>query len=69
MVLTTLTDVGVILGMDVLSQFGIRADCKKQTASPAQEYCTSLILEENIKIPTGKSRAFLVSNTLPGLTV
>ena len=69
MVLTTLTDVDVILGMDVLSQFGIRVDCKKQTASPAQEYCTSLILEENIKIPAGKSRVFLVSNTLPGLTL
>ena len=51
MVLTTLTDVDVILGMDVLSQFGIRIDFKKQTASPAQEYCTSLIQEENIKIP------------------
>ena len=69
MALTTLTDVDVILGMDVLSQFGIRVDCKRQTASPAQEYCTSLILEENIKIPTGKSRVFLVSNTLPGLTL
>ena len=69
MVLTTLTDVDVILGMDVLSQFGIRIDCKKQTASSAQEYCTSLILEENIKIPAGKSRVFLVSNTLPGLTL
>ena len=68
MVLTTLTDVDVILGMDVLSQFGIRVDCKKQTTSPAQEYCISLILEENIKIPAGKSRVFLVSNTLPGLT-
>ena len=69
MVLTTLTDVDVILGMDVLSQFGIKIDCKKQTASPAREYCTSLILEENIKIPAGKSRVFLVSNTLPGLTL
>ena len=69
MVLTTLTDVDVILGMDVLSQFGIKIDCKKQTASPAQEYCTSLILEENIKILAGKSRVFLVRNTLPGLTL
>ena len=69
MVLTTLTDVDVILGMDVLSQFGIRIDCNKQTASPAQEYCTLLILEENIKIPAGKSRVFLASNILPGLTL
>ena len=69
MVLTTLTDVDVILGMDVLSQFGIKVNCKEQTASPTQEYCTSLILEENIKIPAGKSRVFLVSNTLTGLTL
>ena len=69
MVLTTLTDVDVILGMDVLSQFGIRIDCKKQNASPTQEYCTLLMLEENIKISAGKSRVFLVSNTLPGLTL
>ena len=44
MVLTTLTDVDVILGMDVLSQFGIKIDCKNQTAIPAREYCTLLIL-------------------------
>ena len=69
MVLTTLTDVDVILGMDVLSQFGIKVNCREQTASPTQEYCTSLILEENIKIPAGKSSVFLVSNALTGLTL
>ena len=35
MVLTTLTDVDVILVMDVLSQFGVKIDSKKQTTSPA----------------------------------
>ena len=69
MVLTTLTDVDVILGMDVLSQFGVKIDSKEKTTSPAREHCTSLILEENIKIPAGKSRVFLVNNTLPGLTL
>ena len=69
MVLTTLTDVDVILGMDVLSQFGVKINSKEKTASPAREHCTSLILEENIKIPAGKSRVFLVNNTLPGLTL
>ena len=63
MVLTTLTDVDVILGMDSLSQFGVKIDSKEKTASPAREHCTSLILEENIKIPAGKSRVFLVNNT------
>ena len=28
-----------------------------------------MILDENVKIPTGKSRVFLVNNTLPGLTL
>ena len=69
MVLTTLTDVDVILGMDVLSQFGVKINSKEKTASPAREHCTSLILEENIKIPADKSRVFLVNNTLPGLTL
>ena len=69
MVLTTLTDVDVILGMDILSQFGIKANCREQTASPTQECCTSLILEENVIIPTGKSRIFLVRNILTGLTL
>ena len=69
MVLTTLTDVDVILGMDVLSQFDVKIDFRKQVASPARELCTSLILEENVKIPAGKSRVFLVNNTLPGLTL
>ena len=35
MVLTTLTDVDVILGMDVLSQFDVKIDSRKQVASPA----------------------------------
>ena len=69
MVLTTLTDVDVILGMDVLSQFDVKIDSRNQVASPERELCTSLILDENVKIPAGKSRVFLVSNTLPGLTV
>ena len=69
MVLTTLTDVDVILGMDVLSQFGVKIDSREKVASPAQELCTSLILEENVKIPAGKSRVFLVNNTLTGLTL
>ena len=69
MVLTTLTDVDVILGMDVLSQFDVKINSRNQVASPARELCTSLILEVNVKIPAGKSRVFLVNNTLLGLTL
>ena len=40
MVLTTLTDVDVILGMDVLSQFDVKIDSRNQAASPERELCT-----------------------------
>ena len=69
MVLTTLTDIDVILGMDVLSQFDVKIDSRNQVASPERELCTSLILDENVKVPAGKSRVFLVNNALRGLTL
>ena len=42
MILTALTDVDVVLGMDVLSQFDVKINFKKQVASPAREACTPL---------------------------
>ena len=42
MILTALTDVDVVLGMDVLSQFDVKIDFKKQVASPEREACTPL---------------------------
>ena len=48
MVLTTLTDVDVGLGMDVLSQFDVKIDSRNQVASPERELCTPLILTENV---------------------
>ena len=42
MVLTTLTDVDVVLGMDVFSQFDVKIDFKNQVASPEREPCTTL---------------------------
>ena len=42
MILTGLTDVDVVLGMDVLSQFHVKINFKKQVASPAREPCTPL---------------------------
>ena len=42
MILTALTDMDVVLGMDVLSQFNVKIDFKKQVASPAREPCTPL---------------------------
>ena len=42
MILTALTDVDVVLGMDVLSQLDVKIDFKKQVARPAREVCTPL---------------------------
>ena len=42
MVLTALTDVNVVLGMDVLRQLDVKINFKKQVASPAREACTPL---------------------------
>ena len=40
MVLTTLTDVDVVVGMDVLRQLEVKINFKNQVASPARELCT-----------------------------
>ena len=42
MILTALTDVDVVLGMDVLSQFDVKINFQKQVASLAREPCTPL---------------------------
>ena len=42
MILTALTDVDIVLGMDVLSQLDVKINFKKQVASPAREACTPL---------------------------
>ena len=48
MVLTTLTEVDVILGMDILSQFDVKIDSRNKVASPEREPCTPLKLAENV---------------------
>ena len=48
MILTALTDVDVVLGMDVLSQFDVKINFKKQLASPAREPSTPLAQEKNV---------------------
>ena len=42
MVLTALTDVDVVLGMDVLRHLDVKINSKNQVASPAREPCTPL---------------------------
>ena len=48
MVLTTLTDVDIVLGMDFLSQFDVKIDFKNQVASPEIELCTPLEPAETV---------------------
>ena len=48
MILTALTDVDVVLGMDVLSQFDVKIDFKKQVASPAREPSTPLEQDKTV---------------------
>ena len=58
MILTALTDVDVVLGMDVLSQFDVKIDFKKQVARPACEAC----------IPLEHAKPFLLCLDNPGFT-
>ena len=39
---------GVVLGMDVLSQFKVKFDFEEQVASPAREPCTPLVPAKNV---------------------
>ena len=48
MVLTALTDVDVVLGMDVLRQLDVKINFKNQVASPAREPCTPLKPAETV---------------------
>ena len=48
MVLTALTDVDVVLGMDVLRQLDVKINFKNQVARPAREPCTPLKPAETV---------------------
>ena len=50
MILTALTDVDVVLGMDVLSEFDVKIDFKKQAGSPAREPCTPLEPAKTVRL-------------------
>ena len=50
MVLTALTDVDVVLGMDVLRQLDVKINFKNQVANPAREPCTPLKPAETVEL-------------------
>ena len=66
MVLTTLEDVDVILGMDIISRLDVQISGRAKDAIPRSENIPYEVLRLNHKvvIPAGKSRVFFVTNTV-----
>ena len=66
MVLTTLEDVDVILGMYVLSRLDIQIGSRNKKANPRKERetCATLRLDKKVQIPAGKSRVFFLEIAL-----
>ena len=48
MVLSTLNNIDVVLGVDILSQFKVKFDWEKQVASPYREPCTPVTSTKNV---------------------
>ena len=69
--MTTLTEVDVILGMDILSKMTIDIKAREGIARPRQpeQDWSHLVLRETIKVPAMKSRVFFLENHLPGLVL
>ena len=76
-VLPSLEGVDVIIGMDILSQLGVKIDAKLGFASPcctgeedARPAMSALILDKTVRLPAGKSRIFFVNTPdFEGLTL
>ena len=60
MVLHTLEDVDVILGMDILSKFSVAIQAETGVAYPTQSISEpeTAVMDRNLKLPAGKSRGF-----------
>ena len=82
-ILTTLQEVDVILGMDVLMRFGVEIEASEGRAWPGLPKRSkqiprsslespsdkAMVLGVNVKIPAGKSRVFFMDNELEGLVL
>ena len=66
MVLPTLEDVDVILGMDVISRLDVQISGRSKAAVPRPEGTTSETIQvgQKMVIPAGKSRVFFVAKWL-----
>ena len=71
MVLSTLEDVDVILGMDIISRLDVQISGRAKDATPRPESvpCEVLRLSQKVAIPAGKSRVLFVANTVAELTL
>ena len=71
MVLSTLEDVDVILGMDIISRLDAQISGRAKGAKPRPESvpCEVLRLGQKVVIPAGKSRVFFLANTVAELTL
>ena len=71
MVLSTLEDVDVILGMDIISRLDVQISGRAKDAVPRPENIPYEVLRLNQKvvIPAGKSHVFFVANTVAELTL
>ena len=71
MVLSTLEDVDVILGMDIITRLDVQISGRAREAIPRPENMTSEVIKLNQKvvIPAGKSRVFFLTNPGTSLTL
>ena len=71
MVLSTLEDVDVILGMDIISRLDVQISGRSKDAVPPPESVTSEVIRvsQKVVIPAGKSHVFFLTNTVATLTL
>ena len=70
-VLPTLEDVDVILGMDIISRLDVQISGRSKDAVPRPESVTSEVIRvsQKVVIPAGKSHVFFLTNTVTTLTL
>ena len=71
MVLSTLEEVDVILGMDIISRLDVQISGRSKDAKPRPESvpCEVLRFGKKVVIPAGQSRVFFLANTVAALTL
>ena len=70
-VLPTLEDVDVILGMDIISRLDVQISGRSKEAIPRPERITSEVMKvgQKMVIPAGRSRVFFLTNPMAALTL